>query len=92
MPPVFQISRRTATTLEVEVKMKIYYNKLVQEQIDLIRKNAAFTEAQEKIFSLLLTDTLLDEGIAYRLGMSRAAYYRQKKILQDKVRRVLDER
>ena len=68
---------------------KIHYEEFIQEQIDLVNAKAALTEAQQQIFNHLLNNRLLDEGIALELGMSRASYYRQKKILQNKIRKVL---
>ena len=68
---------------------KIHYDEFIQEQIDLVNAKAALTEAQQQIFNYLLKNRLLDEGIALELGMSRASYYRQKKILQNKIRKVL---
>lgn len=70
--------------------MKIHYEEFIQSQIDLINSQAALTEIQKKIFNYLLKNQLLDEGIAMELGMSRAAYYRHKKILQNKIRKVLN--
>ena len=69
---------------------KIHYEEFIQSQIDLITSQAALTEIQKKIFNHLLKNQLLDEGIAMELGMSRAAYYRHKKILQNKIRKVLN--
>ena len=69
---------------------KIHYDEFIQEQIDLVNAKAALTEAQQQIFNQLLKNRLLDEGIALELGMSRASYYRQKKILQNKIRKVLN--
>lgn len=69
---------------------KIHYEEFIQSQIDLINSQAALTEIQKKIFNHLLKNQLLDEGIAMELGMSRAAYYRHKKILQNKIRKVLN--
>lgn len=68
---------------------KIHYDEFIQEQIDLVNAKAALTETQQQIFDYLLKNRLLDEGIALELGMSRASYYRQKKILQNKIRKVL---
>lgn len=68
---------------------KIHYDEFIQEQIDLVNAKAALTETQQQIFNYLLKNRLLDEGIALELGMSRASYYRQKKILQNKIRKVL---
>ena len=68
---------------------KIHYEEFIQSQIDLINSQAALTEIQKKIFNHLLKNQLLDEGIAMELGMSRASFYRQKKILQNKIRKVL---
>lgn len=68
---------------------KIHYEEFIQEQIDLVNAKAALTETQQQIFDYLLKNRLLDEGIALELGMSRASYYRQKKILQNKIRKVL---
>ena len=68
---------------------KIHYEEFIQEQIDLVNAKAALTETQQQIFNHLLKNRLLDEGIALELGMSRASYYRQKKILQNKIRKVL---
>lgn len=68
---------------------KIHYEEFIQEQIDLVIAKAALTEIQQQIFNHLLKNRLLDEGIALELGMSRASYYRQKKILQNKIRKVL---
>ena len=68
---------------------KIHYEEFIQEQIDLVNSKTALTEAQQQIFNHLLNNRLLDEGIALELGMSRASYYRQKKILQNKIRKVL---
>lgn len=68
---------------------KIHYEEFIQAQIDLINSQAALTEIQKKIFNHLLKNQLLDEGIAMELGMSRASFYRQKKILQNKIRKVL---
>lgn len=68
---------------------KIHYEEFIQEQIDLVNTKAALTETQQQIFNQLLKNRLLDEGIALELGMSRASYYRQKKILQNKIRKVL---
>lgn len=69
---------------------KIHYDEFIQEQIDLVNAKAALTETQQQIFNYLLKNRLLDEGIALELGMSRASYYRQKKILQNKIRKVLN--
>lgn len=69
---------------------KIHYDEFLQDQIDLVLEKAALTQTQKKIFEQLLKNQLLDEGIAMELGMSRAAYYRQKKILQNKIRKVLN--
>lgn len=69
---------------------KIHYEEFIQPQIDLINSQAALTEIQKKIFNYLLKNQLLDEGIAMELGMSRAAYYRHKKILQNKIRKILN--
>ena len=69
---------------------KIHYEEFIQSQIDLKNSQAALTEIQKKIFNHLLKNQLLDEGIAMELGMSRAAYYRHKKILQNKIRKVLN--
>jgi hypothetical protein len=69
---------------------KIHYDEFLQEQIDLVLEKAALTQTQKKIFEQLLKNQLLDEGIAMELGMSRAAYYRTKKILQNKIRKVLN--
>lgn len=69
---------------------KIHYEEFIQSQIDLINSQAALTEIQKKIFNYLLKNQLLDEGIAMELGMSRAAYYRHKKILQNKIRKILN--
>lgn len=69
---------------------KIHYEEFIQSQIDLINSQAALTGIQKKIFNHLLKNQLLDEGIAMELGMSRAAYYRHKKILQNKIRKVLN--
>ena len=68
---------------------KIHYEEFIQEQINLVNATAALTEIQQQIFNHLLKNRLLDEGIALELGMSRASYYRQKKILQNKIRKVL---
>ena len=68
---------------------KIHYEEFIQAQIDLINSQAALTEIQKKIFNHLLKNQLLDEGIAMELGMSRASFYRQKKILQNKISKVL---
>ena len=68
---------------------KIRYEEFIQEQIDTIYQTAALTQTQKKIFDQLLKNQLLDEGIALELGMSRASYYRHKKILQNKIRKVL---
>ena len=68
---------------------KIHYEEFIQEQIDLVIEKAALTETQQQIFNHLLKNRLLDEGIALELGMSRASYYRQKKILQNKIKKVL---
>lgn len=68
---------------------KIHYDEFLQDQIDLVLSKAALTQTQKKIFEQLLKNHLLDEGIAMELGMSRAAYYRHKKILQNKIRKVL---
>ncbi|MBO5850137.1 MAG: hypothetical protein J6Q47_02530 [Paludibacteraceae bacterium] len=76
--------------MENNLKMsKIHYDEFIQEQIDLVNAKAALTETQQQIFNHLLKNRLLDEGIALELGMSRASYYRQKKILQNKIRKVL---
>lgn len=69
---------------------KIHYEEFIQEQIELVFAKAALTETQQQIFDYLLKNRLLDEGIALELGMSRASYYRQKKILQNKIRKVLN--
>ena len=69
---------------------KIHYEEFIQEQINLVNAKAALTETQQQIFNHLLKNRLLDEGIALELGMSRASYYRQKKILQNKIRKVLN--
>lgn len=69
---------------------KIRYEEFIQEQIDIIYQTAALTQTQKKIFEQLLKNQLLDEGIAMELGMSRTAYYRHKKILQTKIRKVLN--
>ena len=69
---------------------KIRYEEFIQEQIDTIYQTAALTQTQKKIFDQLLKNQLLDEGIALELGMSRASYYRHKKILQNKIRKVLN--
>lgn len=68
---------------------KIHYEEFIQEQIDTLNSKAAFTDTQQKIFNLLIKNSLLDEGIAMELGMSRASYYRQKKILQNKIKTIL---
>lgn len=68
---------------------KIHYEEFIQEQIDMVNAKAALTETQQQIFNHLLKNRLLDEGIALELGMSRASYYRQKKILQNKIKKVL---
>lgn len=68
---------------------KIHYDEFLQDQIDLVLAKAALTQTQKNIFEQLLKNQLLDEGIAMELGMSRAAYYRHKKILQNKIRKVL---
>lgn len=71
---------------------KIHYDRLVQDDIDAIRSRAALNCRQEAIFSALLSGRLLDEGIALELGMSRASYYRAKRQMQEKIRRVLSPR
>lgn len=68
---------------------KIHYDEFLQDQIDLVLSKAALTQTQKNIFEQLLKNHLLDEGIAMELGMSRASYYRHKKILQNKIRKVL---
>ncbi len=70
---------------------KIHYERLMQADIDAVRAKAALSFRQEQVFDALLRGSLLDEGIALSLGMSRATYYRVKRQMQDKVRRILPD-
>lgn len=69
--------------------MKIPYSHLIQSEIDEIKQKSALTDIQLSIFTLLLKDRYTDEGIALELGISRSAYYRHKKILEEKIKKSL---
>lgn len=69
--------------------MKIPYSHLIQSEIDEIKSKAALTDIQLSIFTLLLKDRYTDEGIALELGIGRSAYYRHKKILEEKIKKSL---
>lgn len=69
-------------------KMKIPYSHLIQSEIDEIKQKSALTDIQLSILNLLLTNRLTDEGIALELGLSRSSYYRHKRILEEKIKKI----
>lgn len=69
--------------------MKIRFDTLLQWQVDKIYQEGALSQRQKDIFKHLLEGRYLDVGIAYELGMSIRTYYRYKKLLKEKVFKVL---
>lgn len=69
--------------------MKIRFDTLLQWQVDKVYSEGALSQRQKDIFKLLLEGRYLDVGIAYELGMSIRTYYRHKKLLKEKVFKVL---
>lgn len=68
---------------------KIKCSDFIQPEYDKIIELARFTEEQRKVFDLLNEDCKNDDGIMFTLHLSRKRYYAIKKVVIDKVVRVL---
>ncbi len=74
--------------LVYKIMAKIHFEKFIQKDIDTIRTQVSLTDLQEQMLAHLLKGRFNDEGIALEMNLSRATYYRTKKILCDKIRTI----
>lgn len=65
------------------------FTKFTKKEIDKILAECSFNEIQLKIFNLLLDDKYNDIGIILNLDISHNKYYKIKRIIRDKINRVL---
>lgn len=68
---------------------KINCSEFVQAEYEKIVALARFTDEQRGIFDLLNEDKLNDEGIMLKMNLSRKRYYKVKKIVLQKVIKIL---
>ena len=68
---------------------RIKVNALIQPEVDKIRRLGNLTVAQDRILVLLNQDYVNDEGIMMSLYMSPRKYYETKRILYEKIEKVL---
>lgn len=65
------------------------FDEFIQDDVDLIVSRAHFTDEQRKIFDLLLTSKYTDYGICRKINMSETRYYKIKKQVINKIKRIL---
>lgn len=66
-----------------------YFDWMTQLEIDEVLNKCAFTDEQFRIFNLLLKNNCTDLGIMSNLKISNTRYYRHKRLIQDKINRIL---
>ena len=69
--------------------MKNLFCKLIRSDIEKIVAEANFTPEQKAIFDELCRGELTDLGIALKLNMSESALYARKKVILEKIARIL---
>lgn len=71
------------------------FSKLIKSDIEKIIENANFNDEQEQIFIELTKPTYhtkyTDIFICHKLNLSESKYYRIKKEIKEKIKRIMDE-
>lgn len=70
-------------------KMNCYFKNAVQNDLDYILSNAAFTERQEKVFQMYYIKRNDANYIADTIGISVSVIYRELKNIRSKVYKLL---
>lgn len=68
---------------------KIKFDQFIQSDVDHIIGSANFSDEQRCIFDELCSGRLTDSGIAAKLNLSDSAFYARKKIVVNKIMRIL---
>lgn len=68
---------------------KIKFDRFIQADIDLIVRSANFSPEQRRIFDELCAGNLNDAGIAAKLNFSESSFYSKKKIVVNKISRIM---
>lgn len=68
---------------------RIKFDEFIQTDVDLIVRSANFSQDQRRIFDELCAGGLSDVGIAAKLNLSESAYYAKKKIVLQKITRIM---
>lgn len=74
--------------------MKIQYRTFIKQDVEKVMEQANFTDDQRALFLELVAPTrarFTDVGICNKLHISRSSFYRTKKEVDTKVRRILNE-
>ena len=73
------------------MKEKVKFSALIKKDVDKIMEEANFTDEQMKIFSCLLKDKYTDVGIMEITKIPHKRYYEVKKIISEKIIRVMNK-
>jgi hypothetical protein len=68
---------------------RIKFDQFIQADVDLIIRSANFSPEQRCIFDELCSGRLTDSGIAAKLSLSESAFYSKKKVVVNKIIRIL---
>ena len=68
---------------------KVKFDQFIKSDIDRIASAANFTPEQRRIFDELCLGELNDIGIAAKLNLSESSFYARKKIILDKIARIM---
>ena len=68
---------------------KIKFDEFIQSDIDRIASAANFTSEQRIIFEELCAGNLNDVGIAAKLNLCESSFYARKKIVLNKIARIM---
>ena len=71
------------------MKSKIKFREFIRCDIERIVESANFTPDQKKIFDELCAGELNDLGIAMKLNLCESSYYAKKKIVLNKITRIM---
>ena len=71
------------------MKGKIKFDEFIKSDVDRIVSAANFTPDQKKIFDELCSGNLNDIGIAAKLNLSESSFYAKKKIILNKIARIM---
>ena len=73
------------------MKEKVKFSALIKKDVEKIMEEANFTDEQMKIFSCLLKDKYTDVGIMEITKIPHKRYYEVKKIISEKIIRVMNK-